>query len=546
MTAVADTGAPYAPGTGSRPLAGTGTLLRLALRRDRIVLPVWVLVVAGTVVSGVGSMQALYDSPAERARLAASMATNGSLRSLYGPVFGDSTGALVAWRFGTFAAVLAAVMSLIVVVRHTREEEETGRQELLSSAMVGRRAPLTAALLTAGLANAAVVLLITAGLSGLGSTGALALGLAVGGTGLVFATVAAIAAQLTESARLAKGAAAAVLGLAFVLRAAGDAGTAGDPAGGLGGDSSVLTWLSPVGWAEYVRAYADERWWALLPMLAAAAAQGAAAYALAGRRDVGMGFLPTRPGPAEGRIATAGGLAWRLQRATLSGWSAGFLLAGTVFGGMADGAADLVGDNEQAREIFERMGGQSALTDAFLAAMVGMFGLIAALYAVGSVLRMHGEETSQRAEPVLANAVGRTGWAAGHLAVAFGGTVLIMLLAGAGLALGHGGDLTAITGAALAQVPAVWTLAGVALLLYGAVPRAAAAGWAVAGLCLAIGWVGPALDVPQAVMNLSPFGHLPKLPGPRMDWPPVLILTALAAALVTAGLAAFRRRDLQT
>ncbi|MFJ2474149.1 ABC transporter permease [Streptomyces sp. NPDC087659] len=546
MTAVADTGAPYAPGTGGRPLAGTGTLLRLALRRDRIVLPVWVLVVAGTVVSGVGSMQALYDSPAERARLAASMATNGSLRSLYGPVFGDSTGALVAWRFGTFAAVLAAVMSLIVVVRHTREEEETGRQELLSSAMVGRRAPLTAALLTAGLANAAVVLLITAGLSGLGSTGALALGLAVGGTGLVFATVAAIAAQLTESARLAKGAAAAVLGLAFVLRAAGDAGTAGDPAGGLGGDSSVLTWLSPVGWAEYVRAYADERWWVLLPMLAAVAAQGAAAYALAGRRDVGMGFLPTRPGPAEGRIATAGGLAWRLQRATLSGWSAGFLLAGTVFGGMADGAADLVGDNEQAREIFERMGGQSALTDAFLAAMVGMFGLIAALYAVGSVLRAHGEETSQRAEPVLANAVGRTGWATGHLAVAFGGTVLIMLLAGAGLALGHGGDLTAITGAALAQVPAVWTLAGVALLLYGAVPRAAAAGWAVAGLCLAIGWVGPALDVPQAVLNLSPFGHLPKLPGPRMDWPPVLILTALAAALVTAGLAAFRRRDLQT
>ncbi|MEV1052514.1 ABC transporter permease [Streptomyces sp. NPDC049887] len=534
------------PGAGSRPLAGTGALLRLALRRDRIMLPVWVLVVSGMVVSGVGSLQALYDTQAERARLAASMAANGSLRSLYGPVFGDSTGALVAWRFGTFAAVLAAVMSLIVVVRHTREEEESGRQELLSSAMVGRRAPLTAALLTAGLANAAVAVLIAAGLSGLGAAGALALGLAVGGTGVLFATAAAIVAQLTESARLAKGATAAVLGIAFVLRAAGDAGTAGDPArGGLGGGSSLLTWLSPVGWAENVRAYADERWWVLLLMLAAAGAQGAAAYALAGRRDVGMGFLATRPGPAEGRITTAGGLAWRLQRATWAGWAAGFLLAGTVFGGMADGAADLVGDNEQAKQIFERMGGQTALTDAFLAAMVGMFGLVAALYAVGAVLRMHGEETSQRAEPVLANAVGRTSWAAGHLAVAFGGTVLVMLFAAAGLALGHGGDLLAIAGAALVQVPAVWTLAGVALLLYGAVPRAAAAGWAAAGLCLALGWVGPALDLPPAVLNLSPFGHLPKLPGPRMDWTPVLLLTALAVALVAAGLAAFRRRDLQ-
>ncbi|MDI9883897.1 ABC transporter permease [Streptomyces sp. HNM0645] len=538
MTAVARTTALPSHRGGARPLAGTGTLVRLALRRDRLMLPIWVVVIGAMVVSGVGSLQTLYDTAAKRTQLAESMSANSSLRSLYGPVFDDSIGGLVAWRFATFAAVLAAVMSLIIVVRHTREEEETGRQELISSAMVGRRAPLTAALLTAVIANTSVALLITAGLSGQGSAGALALGLAVGGTGVLFATTAAIVAQLTESARPAKGMTAGVLGLAFVLRAAGDASTVDG--------SSVLTWLSPIGWAENVRAFGGERWWVILLIAAAGGVQGVIAYTLAGRRDVGMSFLPTRPGPTEGKLTTAGGLAWRLQRGTLLGWAGGFLLAGIVFGGMASGAADMVGDNEQAKEIFQRMGGQSALTDAFLAAMVGMFGLIAALYAVGSVLRMHGEETSQRAEPVLANAVGRTAWAAGHLAVAFGGTVLIMLLAGAGLALGHGGDLPAITGAALAQVPAVWTLAGVALLLYGAVPRAAAAGWAVAGLCLALGWVGPALDLPRAVLDLSPFGHLPRLPGPRMDWPPVLLLTALAVALVAAGLAAFRRRDLQT
>ncbi|WP_351234873.1 ABC transporter permease [Streptomyces sp. NPDC002133] len=549
MTAAAETGAVFAPRTGgSRPLAGTGALLRLALRRDRVMLPIWVVVIGAMVVSGVGSLETLYDTDAERAQLAASMSTNSSLRSLYGPVFDDSVGGLVAWRFGTFAAVLAAVMSLVIVVRHTREEEETGRQELLSSAMVGRRAALTAALLTAVIANAAVALMITAGLSGQGTGGALALGLAIGGTGVLFATMAAIVAQLTESARLAKGLTAGVLGLAFVLRAAGDAGTAGGapPGEGLGGGSSVLTWLSPIGWAENVRAFADERWWVILLIAAAVAAQCVVAFTLAGRRDVGMGFLPTRPGPAEGRIATAGGLAWRLQRATLFGWAAGFLLAGIVFGGMASGAADLVGDNEQAREIFQRMGGQAALTDAFLAAMIGMFGMIAALYAVGSVLRMNGEETSQRAEPVLANAVGRIPWAAGHLAIALGGAGLILLFGGAGMAIGHGGEPGAILGAALVQVPAVWTLAGLAMLMYGVFPKAAPAGWGVAGLCLALGWIGPALNLPQSVLNLSPFGHLPKLPGPGMDWPPVLVLTALAAALVATGLAGLRRRDLQT
>ncbi|NML52241.1 ABC transporter permease [Streptomyces sp. R302] len=518
------------------PLTGTGTLARLALRRDRLMLPLWVVVIGGMASSGVSTIGALYDTDAKRAQIAASMNANSSIRSLYGPVFDDSVGGLVAWRFGVFAATLAAVMSLIIVVRHTREEEETGRQELLSAGAVGRRAPLTAALLTALVANTAVALIITAGLAGQGTAGALALGLAVGGTGMLFAATATIVAQLTESARLAKGLTAAVLGVAFVLRAAGDAGTEGG--------SSVLTWLSPVGWAEQVRPFGGERWWVVLLIAAAVLVQTAVAYVLTGRRDVGMSFLPARPGPAEGRLATAGALAWRLQRGGLLGWSLGFLVAGLVFGGMVEGAADIVGDNEQAKEIFERMGGQSALTDAFLAAMVGLFGLIAGLFVVGSVLRLHGEETSQRAEPLLAGVLGRLRWAAGHLAVAFGGTVLIMALAGVGLAASYGKDFGPVLGAALAQLPAIWVLGGVAVLLWGAFPKAAVAAWGAAGLALVIGWIGPALNLPQAVLDLSPFGHLPKLPGPEMTWAPLLVLTAIAAALVAGGLWRLRRRDI--
>lgn len=121
------------------------------------------------------------------------------------------------------------------------------------------------------------------------------------------------------------------------------------------------------------------------------------------------------------------------------------------------------------------MGGQSGITDAFLAAMVGMLGMVAALYVVSSVLRLHGEETSQRAEPVLANAVGRLRWAGGHLVVAFGGAALIMTLGGLGLGLGYGHELGPVLGACLVQVAAVWTLGGLAVLLYGVSPRLAPA-----------------------------------------------------------------------
>jgi ABC-2 type transport system permease protein len=362
---------------------------------------------------------------------------------------------------------------------------------------------------------------------------------------MVFATMAAIVAQLTESARLAKGLTSAVLGLAFVLRAAGDSGTWGSPqAFGSGGGSSVLTWLSPLGWLENTRAFAGERWWVLLLFVAAVAAQGVAAYELAGRRDIGMSFLPTRPGPAEGRLGTAGALAWRLQRGSVLGWCLGFLVAGIAFGGMTQGAADLVGDNEKTRDIIERMGGQSGVTDAFLATMVGMLGMVAALYIVSSVLRLSGEETSQRAEPVLAAAVGRLRWAAGHLAIAFGGAALIMVIGGLGLGIGYGKSFGPVLGACLTQVAAIWVIGGLAVLLFGVFPRGAVAAWAVAGIALLIGWIGPAFDLPQPVMNLSPFGHLPKLPGGEMAWPPVLTLTAIAVVLVAAGLTGLRRRDL--
>jgi polyether ionophore transport system permease protein len=521
---------------GSRQLAGTGTLLRFALRRDRAMIPLWVAVDVLMVLSMPGTLKGLYGTAAERADLADQMATNTSLRAMVGPVFGESLGALTAWRVGVYAGLLAAVMSLLVVVRHTRDEEESGRQELISSAMVGRRAPLTAALLAAGVANTALALVITAGLAAQGTAGALALGLGIGGAGMVFATMAAIVAQLTESARLARGLTGAMLGVAFVLRAAGDAG-AND-------GSSVLTWLSPLGWLENERPYAGERWWVLLLFAGAVLLQGAAAYALAGRRDIGMSFLPTRPGPAMGRLGSAGALAWRLQRGSVLGWSLGFFLAGVVYGGMTDGAANLVGDNDKAREIFERMGGQSGLTDAFLAATVGMMGLVAALYIVASVLRPNGEETSGRAEPVLANAVGRLRWAAGHLVIAFGGAALIMLLASLGFTAGYGKEAGPILGACLVQLPAIWVIGGLAVLLYGVLPRGAVAAWGVAGAALLIGWVGPALDVPQIVLDLSPFGHLPKLPGGEMTWGPVLALTGIAVALVAGGLAGLRRRDL--
>ncbi|MFJ4006922.1 ABC transporter permease [Streptomyces sp. NPDC090023] len=513
-------------------LTGTGVLFRFALRRDRVLIPVWIGVNALMVLSMPGTLRGLYATEAERSGLREQMAGNASLRALTGPLLDDSLGGLTAWRVGVYAGLLAAVMSLLIVIRHTRDEEESGRLEVVASGVVGRRAPLSSALLASLAANGALAAVLVAGLASLGRAGALALGLAVGLVGLVFASAAAVAAQLTQSARLARGLTSALLGAAFVLRAAGDSG------------SSWLTWASPLGWLEKVRAFAGERWWVLGLLALASASQAVLAYVLAGRRDLGMSFLPTRPGPASGRLGSACALAWRLQRGSLLGWSIGFFLAGVVYGGLTGGAADLVAGNSGARQMLERMGGRAGVTDTFLSAMIGMLGLVAALYVVQSVLRLASEESSGRAEPLLACAVSRLRWAGGHLAIAFGGVGLLQLLAGLGFWAGYGARPGAVLGACLLQVPAAWTLGAVTVLLYGYVPRAAVAGWGVAGAVLLIGWIGPALDAPRWVLDLSPYSHLPKLPGAEMEWGPVGVLLGVAAVLTGAGVLGLRRRDL--
>ncbi|MEW2128990.1 ABC transporter permease [Streptomyces sp. NPDC005435] len=517
-------------------LTATPALLRFALRRDRVQLPLWAGVNALMVLSMPGTLQGLYATAAERASLRAQMTANASLRALTGPLLDDSVGGLTAWRAGVYAGLLAAAMSLLIVVRHTRDEEESGRAELLASAAVGRRAPLTAALLAAAVANAVLALLLAAGMAAYGVRGAVALALGVAGTGLVFAGVAAVAAQLTQSARLARGLTSAVLGAAFVLRAAGDSARADG--------SAPLTWLSPLGWQENLRPYAGERWWVLLLFAAAVVAFGALAFTLAARRDLGMSFLPTRPGPARGRLGSAAGLAWRLQRGALLGWSAGFFLAGVVYGGLTQGATRMMGDNEGVRQLLERMGGRAGAEDAFLSAMTGMLGLVAALYIVSSVLRLSAEETSGRAEPILACAVSRLRWAASHLTVSFAGSGALMLLAALGFMAGYGKRPLALLEACLVQLPAIWTLGALTVLLYGLLPRAASIAWAAAGATLLLGWVGPALNAPQALLNLSPYTHLPKLPGAEPQGAPVAALLGVTVVLTCAGLMGIRRRDL--
>ena len=526
----------------SGTLTGTGALVRLALRRDRVRLPVWTAVFTAVAASSAAATAAIYPAAGDQQGAVDSINSVPALVALYGPVYEPTLGATSVFKLTAFGAALIALLMIFTAVRHTRAEEEAGRRELIGSAVVGRFAGLAAAVVvTAGSS------LVIGGFSGAGRAvaglpvaGSLAFGLGWAGAGLVFGALAAVTAQLTKSARAASGLAVVALLAAYFLRAVGD--SAGP---------RWLSWGSPIGWTQQVRPFAGDVWWVLvLPLLVAAALVGVA-VAAARARDLDAGLLPDRAGPTHaGRsLAGAWGLVWRLSRANLGAWLAGYVLLGLVLGGLAGNVGKML-DSAGARALIAALGGEQAMEDAFLAAEFSMAAVITSAYAITVLVRFRSEERALRVDPLLATALDRRRLMAGYLLLAAGAPVVLLTSLGvtAGLAYGvrlgtPGTEVARLAGAGLAQLPAVWVLAGIAAALFGFLPRAIAFAWVALTTFLLLGEFGTLLKLDQWVLDLSPFTHLPKLPGAAVQVAPLLWLTALGAVLVAAGVAAFRRRD---
>lgn len=207
-------------------VTGVGPLVRLAVRRDRVLLPVWAVLLAGMAGLSASATVGLYPDLASRVQAAQNINATSSLVGLYGRIYDvTALGALATIKLGGFGAALLGVLGLVLIVRHTRAEEEAGRLELVGAGVVGRYAALTAALLVTTTAVVAIGALTSGALIAAGSpsSGSIAFGLSWAGTGIAFAAVGAVAAQMTTSARGAIGAAGATLGLAYLLRGSGTA-----------------------------------------------------------------------------------------------------------------------------------------------------------------------------------------------------------------------------------------------------------------------------------------------------------------------------------
>ncbi len=536
---------------GREHLAGTRRIVRFTLRRDRLRIPIWAVSIAGLIGYFSAALPIAYpDHESLQGRAAIMMEPSGAL--LAGPGYGldDYTfGAMLTNEMLGWLAIASALMSIFLVVRHTRTEEETGRAELIRASVVGRHAHLTAAIANVIVANAAVTLLLFLAIASgdFAIADALAFSLGVGTTGLVFGGVAAVTAQVTEHSRTAVGMAGAVLGLAYVLRGIGDAQQRG---------GTWLSWLSPIGWAQQTRAFTDLRWWPLLLNIALVVLLVGLSYLLSRRRDLGAGLVAARGGRADATpgLLSSFGLNLRLERGSIIGWSIGLIVTGILTGAMGQGIVESFRDQPQLAQVFgvEDMAAfeTGEVLRLSMARMLVFFAMAVAIYAVIAVNRQHREEAEGRTGAVLGSAISRYRWLGGALAVTTIGSAILLLLSGLSFGLGIAsstGETSVVwdfTLAALVYLPVALGFAGLAAVAYG-LPRGGV--WWVWTLLIGsivLGMYGPLFNLPEAVSDRLPFALVPALPAAAFDAGAVLAVTAAAAALLAVASALFRRRDL--
>lgn len=525
--------------------AGTLAMIRLMLRRDKIIIPLFVIFVVLFVLFVATSFINLYSDDALRMAFYLQMQSNPTVVALLGKVLDPSIGGLTAWRIGFGISLIIGLINLFLMVRHTRSEERKGRLEMIDSAPVGKQATLSAALLTTFGVNLLIAILVGLGLmaQGLPVYSSFVLGLSIAAFGCLFAAITGVSVQLTESSGDTRYLIVALLVLFFIVRIIG-----WDD-----GDYTWVSWLSPYGWMHEVAPFAGDHIWVFGIFLIFTAGFSALALWFSSLRDLGAGIIAQRPGSprAAKSLRSSLALAWRLHRGMLFFWIILFMGMGFLLGAMAQIVTDVVTTNPQFVTLILQLGGNAGLTDSYFTMVLAFLGEIFAFYAILATLKLHSQESNQYSEVVLTSSVSRRDWAVSNLIFAVLGPAIVVILYALSCGFGYAfitNDFSEIIlrilGAALAYLPAIWLFTGIAMVLFGLIPRLASMAWAALAVVVIIDLLGEFSDINQNLLNLSPFTYVPRLMAGDSGSGSLILLFVLAVMLIIVGIWGYERRDI--
>lgn len=525
-----------------KDFTGTWSMMLFILKRDKISLFCWILLLPLLPLMSVSAVAKVYPDLASLQFIVASVNANPLEMSMFGPMLAPTLGAVACWKWLMQSAIFLGIFNLFFVIKHTRSEEATGRYELLSSTAIGRYAMISASLWVAFCANMLIGMSITLYMIGYGLpfTGSLALGISAWLIGILMASLSAISAQLTQEASAAKGIMGILLAVFYLLNIIGNSA------------AEWVAWLSPISWLYKMRPYAEENWYISLLLIGSSLIITAFSYLLLQKRDIGTGFLQQKEKVHKTSpfLNNAFVLAWKLHRKMIFWWGLSFAIMGAICGAVMDTATLQIGENPQFKAFLSKMGDFN-VGDVMFSLMMMIFIQTFAAYTILAIGKLQEEEIENRSDILFSVALGRITWALSHLSVILLGMILIAFTFGAsagffyGLSNHHISQETGrLLAATFAFLPALWFFAIFAFLIFAISPKHYYLSWFTLIFVVVLDFVRELMPDAKWLANLSPFSHVPKVLLNESDWSNLGILFSISLLLGGIGLWFYRKRDL--
>ncbi|MCR1971852.1 ABC transporter permease [Clostridium cochlearium] len=525
--------------------AGTGKIVKLYLRRDRIVMPIWILLPVFLIISQISFIKAMPDWQMFLAELSESPVTSAIL----GPVVPLSIEGAILWRGLVQASIAVMFGAGLTMIRYTRTEEASGRNELILGGPVGRYANLSAALflscggslLTGLLAVAAFII------SGFAGSGSLLAGLTLAASGCFFAGIGGLCSQIFDHSGSARGCLFGAYMLTMVAMVLNN----------IGGGATYWAWFAPQAWFRITLPFAENRIWPLLVFIMLSTIIIILSYILLLHRDMGSGIIAQKEGAANTSPSfnSPKALAFRQQKGSILAWVIGMAWLGGTMGIAAPNISEAMSStfgnmNPLWASSIVELGNQ----EAFISILIYILGLMGGLpvFAITAVQRLRKEEKAHYADMVLSRPVSRSNWMISYLTVAFAGSALILLTLG--LASGLGWSLAAgefsnfirVLCMSISKIPSVWAIIGIVALLYGWTPRIGfVLNWFILGVWIFIEMLWEVGIIGWSVMQWTPFAYAHYIiPIHKLSIVPLIVLTVIAALLTWLGVIGFKRRSI--
>ncbi len=506
-----------------------------------------------TVASKALGYASAYKTLVERQQLAATFHNNIGLNVLLGVPHGiDHVPGFTAWNALGIFAIIGAIWGLLVATRSFRGEEDNGRLEILLAGQTTQRRAALHTLLGLGMGLLFAFILIATVFISVGrvttvnytAQAALFFALIAVSGAAMFIAIGSLASQLLPTRAAATRVAAAVFGVSFLLRATAD--------------TTSAHWLlnfTPLGWIEKSQPlYQTHAVWLIPIGLLIAAVSGLAIW-LAGRRDLGASIIPDKDS-AEPHVALLKSpfrAAVRLTRPANLGWLAALIVYSTLFGLLANSAAQALEQSATASQTLGHLAGAAKINGAatFLGIVFFMIMNLLMLYTASALGAIREDEAQGYLDNFLVRKVSRLRWLGGRFLI-----VLIMICLAAGITSltvwlaetsQHAGvGYHQIFLAAVNGLSPVLLLMGITIFAFGVLPRhTTLVGYGVVAWSFMMQLLSSGINLNHWLLDTAILHHVALAPALDPTWHTDITLVAIGLVLAVIGMAAFNRRDLQ-